>query len=80
MSSLASLQSKYASLLDKNNELKSRSSLLGACKSYSGLQFELAKKVARITLLGKASSDSTVASVHVVRAWCWSLIPTGMTR
>jgi hypothetical protein len=37
MSSLASLQSKYASLLDQNDELKSRSSFLGACKSYSSL-------------------------------------------
>jgi stalled ribosome rescue protein Dom34 len=45
MSSLASLQSKYASFLDKNDELKSRSSLLGACKSYSSLQSELAEKV-----------------------------------
>jgi hypothetical protein len=33
MSSLSSLQSKYVALLDENDELKSRSSLLGACKS-----------------------------------------------
>ena len=31
MSSLTSLQSKYVALLDENDELKSRSSLLGAC-------------------------------------------------
>jgi CRISPR/Cas system CMR subunit Cmr6 (Cas7 group RAMP superfamily) len=37
MSSLTSLQSKYASLLDQNDELKSRSILLVACKSYSSL-------------------------------------------
>ena len=61
MSSLASLQSKYASLLDENDELKSRSSLLGACKSCSGLQSELAEKLAQISLLENASSDSTTA-------------------
>ena len=70
MSSLASLQSKYASLLDENDELKSRSSLLGACKSCSGLQSELAEKVARIFLLEKASSDSTAAKC----ALCESLV------
>ena len=48
-------------LLDENDELKSRSSFLGACKSCSGLQSKLAKKVARISLLDKASSDSTTA-------------------
>ena len=61
MSSLTSLQSKYVALLDENDELKSRSSLLGACKSCSGLQSELTEKVARISLLEKASSDSTAA-------------------
>ena len=70
MSSLASLQSKYASLLDENDEMKSRSSLLGACKSYSGLQSKLAKKVARISLLEKASLDSTTAKC----ARCESLV------
>ena len=61
MSNLTDLQSKYVALLDENDELKSRSSLLGACKSYSGLQFELAEKVARISLLEKASLDSTAS-------------------
>ena len=41
--------------------MKARPILLGACKSYSGLQSKLAKKVARISLLEKASSDSTIA-------------------
>jgi hypothetical protein len=41
------------------NPSKSRSALLGTRKSYSGLQSELAEKVARISLLEKASSDST---------------------
>ena len=57
--SLTSLQSKYVALLDENDELNSRSSLLGTCKSCSGLQSELTKKVARISLLEKASSDSS---------------------
>jgi len=61
MSNLTNLQSKYVALLDENDELKSRPSLLGACKSYSGLQSKLAKMVARIYLLEKASSDSTAA-------------------
>ena len=49
-------------MLDKNDELKSRSSLLGVCKSYSSLQSELAEKVASLSLLEKASSDSTAAN------------------
>ena len=65
MSNLTSLQSKYVALLDENDELKSRSGLLGACKSCLGLQSKLAEKVARISLLEKASSDSTTAKcVH----------------
>jgi predicted RND superfamily exporter protein len=36
MSNLTNLQSKYVALLDENNELKSRSGLLGVCKSCSG--------------------------------------------
>ena len=35
MSSLTDLESKYVALLDENDELKSRSGLLGACKSCS---------------------------------------------
>jgi hypothetical protein len=59
MSNLTDLQSKYVALLNENDELKSRSSLLGACKSCSGLQSELAEKNAKIFALEKASSDST---------------------
>jgi hypothetical protein len=59
MSNLTDLQSKYVAFLDEKDELKSRSSLLGACKSCSGLQFELAEKNAKISALEKASSDST---------------------
>jgi hypothetical protein len=33
MSNLTDLQSKYVALLDENDELKSRSGLLDACKS-----------------------------------------------
>jgi hypothetical protein len=59
MSNLTDLQSKYVALLDENDELKSRSGLLGACKSCSGLQSELVEKNAKISALEKASSDST---------------------
>jgi hypothetical protein len=60
MTNFSELQSKYAILLDENDELKARSSLLGACKSCSGLQSKLAEKNAKILTLEKASSDSTV--------------------
>jgi hypothetical protein len=60
MTNFSKLQSKYVVLLDENDELKARSSLLGACKSYSGLQSELAEKNAKFLALEKASSDSTV--------------------
>jgi hypothetical protein len=60
MTNFSELQSKYAVLLDENDELKARSSLLGACKSCSGLQSKLAEKNAKILALEKASLDSTV--------------------
>jgi excinuclease UvrABC ATPase subunit len=60
MTNFSELQSKYAALLDENDELKARSSLLGACKSCSGLQSELAEKNAKILTVEKASLDSTV--------------------
>ena len=44
--------------------------MLGACKSCSGLQSELAEKVAKISLLEKASSDSIVVEC----ARCESLV------
>jgi Fe-S cluster biogenesis protein NfuA len=61
MTNLSNLQTKYASLLDENDELKSRPVLLGACKSCSGLQSKLAQKNVRIFALEKASLDSTAA-------------------
>jgi hypothetical protein len=60
MTNLSNLQTKYASLVDENDELKSKPVLLGACKSCLGLQSELAEKNAKILTLEKASSDSTV--------------------
>jgi hypothetical protein len=70
MTNFSELQSKYAALLDENDELKARSSLLGACKSCSGLQFELAEKNTKILTLEKASSDNTVVEC----ARCESLV------
>jgi len=70
MTNFSELQSKYAVLLDENDELKARSSLLGVCKSCSGLQSELAEKNAKILALEKASSDSTVVEC----ARCESLV------
>jgi hypothetical protein len=64
------LQSKYAVWLNDNDELKARSSLLGAYKSCSGMQSELAKKNAKILALEKASSDSTIVEC----ACCDSLV------
>ena len=70
MSNFSELQSKYATLLDEYGELKARPVLLGACKSCSGLQSELAEKNAKISILEKASSDSTIAKC----ARCESLV------
>jgi hypothetical protein len=71
MSNLTNLQSKYVALLDENDELKSRSGLLGVCKSCSGLQSELAERNAKISTLEKDSLDSTGA---VNCAHCESLV------
>jgi hypothetical protein len=60
MTNLSNLQTKYASLLDENDELKSRPVLLGVCKSCLGLQSELAEKNAKILALEKATSDITI--------------------
>jgi hypothetical protein len=51
MSNITTLQTQYATLLDDYEELKSRSILLGACKTYPGFQTELVEKNARIALL-----------------------------
>ena len=59
LSNFATLQTKYASLLNELKEVKARPILLGACKSYLGLQSKLVEKVAKISLLEKASSDIT---------------------
>jgi septation ring formation regulator EzrA len=71
MSNLTDFQSKYIALLDENDELKSRSGLLGACKSCLGLQSELVEKNAKISTLEKASSDSSVIAKC---ACCESLV------
>jgi hypothetical protein len=70
MTNFYELQSKYAALLDENDEVKARSSLLGVCKSCSGLQSKLAEKNAKILALEKASSDSMVVEC----ARCESLV------
>ena len=44
MTDLLTLRGKYAALVGEVDELKARSSLLGACKSCAGLQSELAEK------------------------------------
>jgi hypothetical protein len=56
------------SLLDENDELKSRSSLLGACKSFSGLQSELAGKVAMISCLRRLVQIALLLSVTTTLA------------
>jgi hypothetical protein len=66
MSSLASLKSKYACLVDELDktraaldEVKTRPTLLGACKSCPALKKELADACARIDLLEKSCSSSS---------------------
>ena len=61
MSNITTLQTKYSTLLDERDELRSRSILLGACTVCPGLQSELAERDARIALLEKASSVSAPA-------------------
>lgn len=58
MSNLATLQIKYACLIDELNEVKSRPSLLGTCKLWPALQSQVAEKSAKITLLEKASCET----------------------
>jgi hypothetical protein len=55
MSNITTLQSKYATLLDECNELRSRSSLLSVCNACLGLQTELVERNVRIALLENAS-------------------------
>jgi hypothetical protein len=61
MSNITTLQTKYSTLLDERDELRSRSILLGACTIFPSLQYELAERDARISLLEKASSVSAPA-------------------
>jgi hypothetical protein len=57
-SNIATLQTKYATLLDERDELRSRSSLLDAYTACTSLHTELAQRNARIASLEKASSVS----------------------
>jgi hypothetical protein len=61
MSNITTLQTKYATLLDEHDELRSRSSLLGACTICPSLQTELVERDAGIALLKKATSVSALA-------------------
>jgi hypothetical protein len=80
MTNFSELQSKHVVLLDENDDLKPRSSLLGACKSCSGLQSELAEKNAKILALEKASSDSTVVECARCESLALELEFAGGTR
>ena len=44
MSNITTLQTKYSTLLDEHDELRSRSILLGACTVCPSLQTELAER------------------------------------
>jgi hypothetical protein len=61
LSNITTLLTKYSTLLDERDELRSRSSLLGVCTVCPGLQTELGERNARIALLEKASSVSAFA-------------------
>jgi hypothetical protein len=63
ISNITTLQTKYATLLDERDELRSRSRLLGECTACPGLQTELVEKNARIALIEKASLVSTPTPV-----------------
>jgi hypothetical protein len=82
MSNITTLQTKYPTLLVERDELRSRSSLLGACTVCPGLQTKLAERDVRIALLENASSVSALhlRSVHFVRVCSLPLSPTDTTR
>src|SRR5579859_81565 len=61
MSNFASLQTRYATLMDEIEEMRARPLVLGACKSCPGLRSELAEKDAKLALFEKANSESTNA-------------------
>jgi hypothetical protein len=54
MLNIATLETKYTTLLDERDELRSKSSLLGSCTACPSLETELAKRNARIASLEKA--------------------------
>ena len=60
MSNITTLQTKYSTLLDERDELRSRSILLGACTVCPSLQSELAEIDTRIALIEKTSSVSAL--------------------
>jgi hypothetical protein len=64
MSNITTLQTKYSTLLDECDELRSKSILLGVCTVCPGLQSELAERDARIALVEKASSVNAHAPVR----------------
>jgi hypothetical protein len=66
MSNITTLQTKYVTLLDEHNELRSRSSLLGACIACPSLQTELVEKNTRIASLEKASLVSVSTPMQCV--------------
>jgi hypothetical protein len=63
MSNIATLHTKYATLLEEHDGLQSRSSLLGVCQICPGLQTKLVERNARIASLEKASLVSASAPV-----------------
>jgi hypothetical protein len=71
ISNITTLYTKYATLRDERDVLRSRSSLLGVCKTRPGMHTELAEKNARISSLEKASSLSAFAIVQC--AFCEDL-------
>ena len=64
-SDLASLQSKFATVVCEIEEMKSRPVLLGACKLCPTLRSELDEKNALIKSLGKVGESSPPIDCHV---------------
>jgi hypothetical protein len=58
MSNLDTMQTNYACLIDEIDEVKSRPSHLGVCKSYHAMKSELTEKNTRMSMLEKANCDS----------------------
>jgi hypothetical protein len=64
MSNITTLQTKYVTLLDERDELRSRSSLFGVCIACLGLHTKVAERNVRIALLEKARSVSAPLPVQ----------------